>query len=154
MTALARILRGAGQSVAGFFTSKFQLSQPATLPRAQAFCVSNQGISTMNTGEDFDDEDYDDYLDDYIDTYGDLLGEDEWEDNPAAKKLYDAMPKGWTMVKVVNFTFRTTSQMEAWLTQNCRAKYERVGFRSGCSYNVAVQFEDAVDAIMFKLRWR
>jgi hypothetical protein len=107
-----------------------------------------------NQTDDLDDEDEDDDYDDFADIYGELLGEEQWEDFPAAKKLYDAMPKGWTMVKVINFTFRTTSEMETWLKDNCRAQFEKVGFRSGCSYNVAVQFEDPVDAIMFKLRWR
>lgn len=99
--------------------------------------------------DDLEDDD-----DDLYDDYGDLLGEEQWEDHPEAKKLYKAMPKGWTMVKVVDFTFRTTSEMETWMKDNCRAEYKRVGFRSGCSYNVAVQFKDPVDAVMFKLRWR
>jgi len=107
---------------------------------------------TNQIDDDLDDEDEDE--DEFYDDYGDLLGEDEWEDNPAAKKLYAEMPKGWTMVKVVNFTFRTTNQMEDWLKAECRAQFKKVGFRSCCSYNVAVQFEDPVDAVMFKLRWR
>lgn len=104
--------------------------------------------------DNLEDDDIDDDEDLIDDDYGDLLGEEQWEDHPAAKKLYEAMPKGWTMVKVVNFTFRTTSEMENWLKGNCRSNYKTVGFRSGCSYNVAVQFKDPVDAVMFKLRWR
>ena len=96
----------------------------------------------------------DDDEDDDHEEFHEMLGEEAWEDNPAAQKLYEAMPKGWIMVKVVNFTFRTMSEMETWLKDNCRAKYEKVGFRSYCAYNVAVQFEDLVDATMFKLRWR
>jgi len=101
-----------------------------------------------------DDDDLDDEDEEEFNDGGDLLGEEEWEDNPAAQKLYAAMPKGWVMVKCVNFSFRSMSEMESWLKAECRAKYEKVGFRSGCSYNVAVQFEDIVDATMFKLRWR
>ncbi len=104
---------------------------------------------TNQTDDDLDDED-DDYWDN---DEGDLLGIDEWEDNPAAQKLYREMPKGWHMVKVVNFTFRSMKEMEDWLKQECTAKYKQVGFRSGCSYNVAVQFQSVVDATMFKLRW-
>lgn len=103
-----------------------------------------------NQIDDLDDEDEDE---DYFDDGGDLLGIDEWEDNPAAQKLYREMPKGWHMVKVVNFGFRTISEMENWLKAECTAPYKQVGFRSGCSYNVAVQFESIVDATMFKLRW-
>jgi hypothetical protein len=107
-----------------------------------------------NQADDLDDEEeeYDEPFGE--NDYGDLIGEDEWEDSAGAKKLKAALPKGWTLVKCVNFTFRTMGEMETWLKDNCRAKYERVGFRSGCSYNVAVQFEDYVDAVMFKLRWR
>lgn len=97
-----------------------------------------------------EDEDEEEYFEDY----GDLLGEEQWEDHPAARKLYDAMPKGWLMVKVVDWNIRSMSEMEQWLKDNCRANFSKVGFRSGCSYNVAVQFEDVVDATMFKLRWR
>jgi hypothetical protein len=156
MTAIARILRAAGLAAAGFFTSIFKSFQPATDRRARAFVVSFQGInmSHQNLSMPADDLEDEDDEDDFADDYGDLLGEDEWEDNPAAAKLYGAMPKGWVMVKVVNFTFRSMSEMESWLKKECRAKYEKVGFRSGCSYNVAVQFEDIVDATMFKLRWR
>lgn len=119
--------------------------KPVAPRHERAFCVSNQ----ITLVEDEDDED-DDYAgDDY-----DLLGEDEWEDNPAAQKLYAEMPKGWVMVKCVNFTFRSMKEMETWLKAECRARFKQVGFRSGCSYNVAVQFEDIVDATMFKLRWR
>lgn len=101
---------------------------------------------------DLDDEDEDD--DDYYDDYGDLLGEEQWEDHPAAMKLYAEMPKGWLMVKVVNFTHTSMKEIDTWLKDECRATFKKVGFYSGCSYNVAVQFEDAVDATMFKLRWR
>lgn len=96
-----------------------------------------------------DDDDDDDYFDD-----GDLLGEDQWEDNPGYLALKAAMPTGWSMVKVVNFTHRSMKEIEEWLIKECRASYEKVGFRSSCSYNVAVQFEDSVDAMMFKMRWR
>ncbi len=102
-----------------------------------------------------EDEDEDEDEDgDLVDYYGDLLSADQWEDHPAAKKLYDEMPKGWLMVKVIDFTARSFSEIETWLKENCRAQFKKVGFKSGCSYNVAVQFEDTVDAIMFKLRWR
>lgn len=98
-----------------------------------------------------DEDDFDD--DDNLDYY-DMLGEDDWEDKPGYIALKDAMPSGWTMVKVVNFTTNKLSDIEAWLVKECRGAYERVGFRSHCSYNVAVQFEDGVDAVMFKMRWR
>jgi hypothetical protein len=152
MMTAARSLRSAFISDAGFFVSKL-LPDMRSISHGRAFCVSNKGFPMPTNNpvldEDDDDDDYEDYSDN-----GEFLSEDEWEDNPHARKLYDAMPKGWAMVKVVNFTHRTTSEMEEWLKTNCRADYERVGFRSGCSYNVAVQFEDTVDAIMFKLRWR
>lgn len=107
---------------------------------------------TNQTEIEDDEDDFDDY-DDNLDYY-DMLGEDDWEDKPGYQALKAAMPKGWSMVKVVNFTTNKLSEIEAWLAQECRAAYKRVGFRSGCSYNVAVQFEDGVDAIMFKMRWR
>ena len=95
-----------------------------------------------------DDDDGDD------DDFYDMLGEDQWEDNQEFIKLREVMPHGWVMVKVINFTFRSVKEMETWLKTECRSKYEKVGFRSHCAYNVAVQFEDVVDATMFKLRWR
>ena len=98
--------------------------------------------------EDEDDIDDDD---DYIDY--DMLTTDQWEDQPAYQKIKKEMPKGWVIVKVVNFGFRSLDQMKTWLKDNCKSKYKQVGFHSGCSYNVGVQFEDSVDAIMFKLRW-
>lgn len=103
----------------------------------------------MTNQIDDDDDDYD-----YDDDYGDLLSEDEWDNSPAAQKIIAAMPKGWVMVKAVNFTNRSLQGMDDWLKANCRGQYEKVGFVSGCSTNVAVQFEDYVDATMFKLRWR
>lgn len=106
-------------------------------------------MTDQTDDDDLEDEDEDDDYD-----YGDLLGEDEWEDHPAAKKLYADMPKGWVMVKVVDWNIHRMSSVENWLKDNCRAQFAKVGFRSGCSYNVAVQFEDVVDATMFKLRWR
>jgi hypothetical protein len=128
--------------------------QPAARDNASGFCAFNQGITVSNqltTQVDLDDEDDDD---DFEDAYGDMLGEEQWEDNPAAQKLYAAMPKGWVMVKCVNFTFRSMGEMERWLKAECRSDYKQVGFKTGCSYNVAVQFKDIVDATMFKLRWR
>ena len=104
----------------------------------------------MNTQPEIDDDEDED--EEYFDP--DMLGEDEWEDHPGAQALYRSMPKGWVMVKVVNFSFRSLNEMDGWLKAECRAKYKRVGFPSHCAYNVAVQFEDIVDATMFKLRWR
>lgn len=103
---------------------------------------------------DLDDEDdEDDYIEDDLD-YLQMLGDEEWEDRPGYIALKEAMPSGWTMVKVINFTTRSLSEIEGWLAKECRGAYERVGFRSHCAYNVAVQFEDGVDAVMFKMRWR
>lgn len=99
----------------------------------------------MTNQTDYDDDDEYPY---------DMLGEDQWEDNQDFIKLRDAMPNDWVMVKVINFTFRSMKEMENWLKAECRSKYSTVGFRSHCAYNVAVQFEDTVDATMFKLRWR
>jgi hypothetical protein len=147
---IARNLRNTGQSVAGFFVPIFQLATS----RVRAFCVSNQGIK-MTDQLDLADEDEEEFEDDvYHEDDVDILGEDEWEDHPEAKKLYKAMPKGWIMVKVVNWNIRSMAEMEKWLVDNCRDKFKKVGFSSGCAYNVAVQFADVVDATMFKLRWR
>lgn len=95
--------------------------------------------------DDYDDEDLLDW--DY------LLTSDQWEDNAEYIKIKNEMPTGWHVVKVINFTARSIQQIEDWLNDNCTKKYKRVGFRSYCAYNVAVQFESAVDAIMFKMRW-
>lgn len=125
---------------------------PPLASGVRGFCVSNQGTA-MTTPIDLDDEDDEDLYDDDLD-YLEMIGEEEWEDRPAYIALKEAMPKGWTMVKVINFTTRSLTEIEAWLAKECRGAYERVGFRSGCAYNVAVQFEDGVDAVMFKMRWR
>lgn len=109
-------------------------------------------MPTNQIEDDELDDEYDDE-DDYGD-YGDLLSEDQWDNSPKAQALIAAMPKGWVMVKAVNFTYGSLSQMDAWLKQNSKGHYKRVGFSSGCSTNVGVQFENYVDAVMFKLRWR
>jgi len=99
--------------------------------------------------EDDEDEDYED--EDY--PYG-LLREDLWEDQPGYQKILAKLPKGWLIVKLINFNWRDMSEMRQWCKDNCRASYKEVGFTSGCSTKVAVQFEDLVDATYFKLRWR
>lgn len=100
-----------------------------------------------------DDDDFDAY-DDEDDYDYELLNEDEWEDHPGYQRIKAAMPPGWYIVKLINFSWRDMAEMDQWCADNCRAAYKRVGFTSGCSTKVAVQFEDLVDATYFKLRWR
>ena len=105
----------------------------------------------LESEEEIEDDDDDDWIDDYDD---ELLGEDQWEDHPGYMKIKAAMPAGWYIVKCVDFNWRDLTEMRKWLSSNCRAAFKEVGFSTGCSSKVAVQFADSVDAVMFKLRWR
>ena len=107
--------------------------------------------TTLEDIEDDDDLDDDDYIDD---EETELMTDDSWEDHPGFIELKAKMPRGWHIVKIINYTYAMIQEIDQWLKDECRAKYKRVGFSSGCSTKVAVQFEDLVDATMFKLRWR
>lgn len=109
-------------------------------------------MTTQLIAEEGDEDDDDWDLDE--DEYPDFLHENAWEDHPAYLKIIADMPKGWNIVKVVNFTNMSISQMENWLKTRCEGKYKQVGFKSGCSYMVAVEFEMIEDAVMFKMRWK
>ena len=98
-------------------------------------------------------EDDTDELDDGDDE-SELMTDDSWEDHPGFIALKAKMPAGWHIVKIINYTYALLQEIDQWLKNECRAKYKRVGFSSGCSTKVAVEFEDLVDATMFKLRWR
>jgi hypothetical protein len=83
-----------------------------------------------------------------------LLGEDDWEDQLQLNTLLKKYPSDWYIVKMVDFNHVTMAEIDDWLSDNMYHKYERVGWHSGCSYSVGVIFENAKDAIFFKLRWR
>lgn len=87
--------------------------------------------------------------------FGDLLPADEWEDTGFLKSVAEKYP-GWFLVKLPGFTARTFVEVKEWLVDdNVRyGKYEPIGWSSNCAYSVGVVFENAKDAVMFKLRWR
>lgn len=101
-------------------------------------------INEIDIEED-DDEDLEyDELGDY---------EAEWEDEKRHQELLAKMPNGWYMIKVINFNAKKLNDIDEWMKENCHGKYERVGFRSNCAYSVGVQFENAKDAVLFRLMW-
>jgi uncharacterized protein YggL (DUF469 family) len=105
-----------------------------------------QNSLQSNTDDEDDDENYEDYED--------FLGNaDKWEDIPEFQRIRKAMPAGWLMVKMVNFTHSSMSEIDQWLKTQPVKKFKKIGFTTGCSYSVAVQFESHVDAVMFKMRW-
>jgi hypothetical protein len=91
---------------------------------------------------ELNDEDYDDFV-----------GEDEWEDGPTIDRIKANYPDSWVVVKVINFTNNTLSDVKDWCLNNCMANYAHIGWDSGCSYTVGVIFESHTDAVMFKLTW-
>jgi hypothetical protein len=142
------VVRTFARRVAGFFMPKIQPNDPLTeASRAQIpmeIPMTNQIVEDI----DDDDEEYDEE-----DDYEIYMGHDNWEDQPGYQLLLAAMPKGWHMVKVVRFNFGSLTNLEEWLSSECIGRYKRVGFTSGCSTKVAIQFENHVDASFFRLRW-
>ena len=118
------------------------------LLRVGGIFYAQKEINMTNQIEnEYDDDDYDE--DDYID----FLREDQWENSTAYQAMIAKMPPNWYPVKIVNFRQTTLSEIRGWLKDNCQKKYREDGFHSGCSYHVAIMFENPTDAIMFKLRW-
>lgn len=64
------------------------------------------------------------------------------------------LPEDWLLVKLVNFSATTLIEVEDWLRENCQRPYKRVGWSEACSTKVGVAFENATEAVLFKLRWR
>lgn len=89
-----------------------------------------------------------------LETSYDHWENDSWEDGDFAKGVNDKYP-GWHLVKIIGFTSKSFTDIDAWLASNVKfGQYERVGWSSNCSYSVGVVFESGKDAMMFKLRWR
>lgn len=90
----------------------------------------------------------------YTDSH--FVGTETWED----QKQYDSvrrtrgLPDSWYVMKITRFDSQKLIQIMEWLKDNCVAKYERVGWSSGCSTTVGIAFENQHDAIMYTLRWK
>lgn len=83
----------------------------------------------------------------------DLLSDDDWEDREAIEQIKRRMPAGWHLIKVVNFNYRTLSEIDDWCRQYSTGDFKRVGWNSGCSYTVGVMFAEDCDAVYFSFRW-
>lgn len=93
--------------------------------------------------EEDDDNDYDDFFE-----------EDTWEDEAGMVELKARLkvPESWYFVKCVNYSSFT--DVREWCDENCYGVWQKFGWSSGCASKVGVAFALAVDAAMFKLRWR
>lgn len=63
------------------------------------------------------------------------------------------LPDEWYLVKVINFRGETLVNLREWLSENIHSPYKEVGWRHGCGSKVGVAFSNAMDAVMFRLRW-
>lgn len=94
-----------------------------------------------------DDLDLDDEDDEY------LWDEDYFEVSDFPQSVKDRFP-GFHLMKITNFNGSKLVDVDAWCQDNVKyGKWERVGWRSGCSSSVGVVIENPRDAMMFKLRW-
>lgn len=104
-----------------------------------------------------DDEDvYEDGLDDVGTEYGyngTLVEDDVWEDHLKYQGIRDKFPTQH-ILKVSGYTGRNFSELDEWLSENCRAEYRRVGWSSGCSTTVAVVFWNHIDAVLYRMTWQ
>ncbi len=81
-----------------------------------------------------------------------LISDQKWEDLIAFNGIR-ARYSYPHILKVINYTPRSLQEQEEWLAENCREKWERIGWSSGCSYTVALGFKNHIDAVMYRLRW-
>lgn len=93
--------------------------------------------------DEFEDDEDDEYY---------PFDEDDWEDS---KKIdeYKAKYPGWYIMKVTNYQAIRLGQIDKWCREYCQSEFKKIEWRSGCSYSVAVGFENYQDAILYKLRW-
>lgn len=102
----------------------------------------------MEYNDDFGDEDHLNYED------GEApFEEDEWEDHTAISKVRASHP-GWMIMKIKNYRYDTFDEIKKWCDDFVAyGKWDKVGWGGMCSYTVAAAFEDARDALLYKIVW-
>lgn len=87
--------------------------------------------------------------------YSTFIGTDKWEDQKQLQqiKAQKNIPESWYIIKIVDFSAGSFTQMIEWCEQNCSHQYQKVGWSTGCSRTVGMAIEDEFEALMFKMRF-
>ena len=101
-----------------------------------------------------EDEDEDEDEDHYsYAEYGYVEIEDTvWEDQVARSNIRLQYPDAF-ILKIANYRAVTFVDIEEWCEENCRDRWEKVGWRTGCHYTVAMAIWNSTDAVAFRLMW-
>ena len=59
----------------------------------------------------------------------------------------------WHFVRLTNYNYGELDSIKDWLRHNPLGRYKRIGWNEACPYEVGVLFEDATDAMAYKLTW-
>lgn len=81
-----------------------------------------------------------------------LLDEEDWEDHEGLERI-KRENSGWYVMKLHRYSAKLLREIEEWCGSNCRGEWKKAGWSTGCSYLVALCFEDAKDAVFYRLRW-